>query len=118
ALFAAAAVRALGGAPIRFDSLRRMGFFITTVALLAPFLSSFADAGLVASWRAEPLWRNRFVSNTLTELMLVPTAVVVVRDGLALVRRASRGRRAEAALLVGLVGLLGLVVLGAPVSIG
>ena len=95
--------RGMGGAPIRFDTLRHMGLFIVAVVLLAPFVSSFADAGMVTWWRGEafwPVWRNRFVSNTLTELMLVPACVVVVRDALhdgqaSLLAPPARGRRAD-----------------------
>jgi len=115
AVIAAGVVRWLGMAPIRFDTLRRMGFFIATVALLAPFVSSFADAAVVTWWRGEPfwpVWRNRFVSNMLTELMLVPACVVVVRDALPMARRASWRRVLEAAVLALLTVLLGLIVFG------
>ncbi|HET9315243.1 MAG TPA: MASE1 domain-containing protein, partial [Vicinamibacteria bacterium] len=115
ALIAAAAVRWLGGAPIRFDTLRRMGFFIATVVTLAPFVSSFADAAVVTWWRGEPfwpVWRNRFVSNTLSELMLVPACVVVVRDALPMARRASGRRKLEAGLMAALTIVLGLIVFG------
>lgn len=115
ALIAASAVRWLGGAPIRFDTLRHMGLFLAAVVLLAPFVSSFADAGIVTWWRGEafwPVWRNRFVSNTLTELMLVPACVVVVRDAIPMARRASWRRLLEAGLLVAFTLLLGLIVFG------
>jgi signal transduction histidine kinase/integral membrane sensor domain MASE1 len=115
ALIAACALRSLGGAPIRFDTLRRMGLFIAVVVLLAPFVSSFADAAVVRWWRCEafwPVWRNRFVSNTLTELMLVPACVVAVRDALPMARRASWRRLLEGVLLTVFTVLLGLIVFG------
>jgi PAS domain S-box-containing protein len=115
ALIAAGALRWLGGAPIRFDTLRRMGLFIVTVVLLAPFVSSFADAAVVNWWRGEhfwPVWRNRFVSNTLSELMLVPACVVVVRDALPMARSASWRRLLEAGVLASFTALLTLFVFG------
>ena len=115
ALIAASALRWLGGAPIRFDTLRHMGLFIVAVVLLAPFVSSFADAGMVTWWRGEafwPVWRNRFVSNTLTELMLVPACVVVVRDALPMARRASWRRLLEAGALIAFTLLLAVIVFG------
>ena len=116
ALIAAGTVRALTGGPIRFDSLRRTGLFIGAVVLLAPFVSSFADAGAVAYWRGEPfwlVWRNRLVANTLTELLLVPAGVVLLRDAVPMARRASKSRVLEAAAMVALTVVLGMVLLGA-----
>ena len=115
AVLAAGSVRWLGGFPVRFDTLRRMALFIATVALMAPFVSSFADAALVTLWRGEPfweVWRTRFVSNTLTELMLVPACVVAVREALPMARRVSWRRGVEASLLVLFTLVLVLIVAG------
>ncbi len=115
ALLAAAAVRWLGAAPIRFDTLRHLGLFIAVVVLMAPFVSSFPAAAVVTWWRGDeywPLWRNRFVSNALSQLMLVPACVVALRDALPMARRASSRRLLEGVLLTGLTLLLGVTVLG------
>jgi integral membrane sensor domain MASE1 len=86
ALIAAVAVRSLTDAPGRFDTLRRMAAFIVGAVLVAPFVSSFADAALVAGFRGEPywlVWRTRFFSNILTELTLVPVIAVAATRGRA-----------------------------------
>jgi len=114
AVIAAVSVRWLAGAPVRFDTLRRMALFIATVVLLAPFVSCFLDAAVVAVWRGEPywaVWRTRFVSNILTELMLVPACVVAVRDAWPMARRASWRRIGEGGLLALVAVGLALVVL-------
>ena len=49
--------------------------------LMAPLLSSFPDAWIVSSQRGEQfwtVWRNRFFSNTLTELVCVPAIVMLL----------------------------------------
>ena len=99
ALIAAVAVRSLTDAPGRFDTLRRMTAFIVGAVLVAPFVSSFADAALVATFRGEPywlVWRTRFFSNILTELTLVPAIAVAATHGRAWLQAASLRRRLEA----------------------
>ena len=56
ALLAAIAVRALSDAPARFDSFRRVAAFIGGAGLLAPIVSSFADAAVVNLLRDENYW--------------------------------------------------------------
>jgi signal transduction histidine kinase/integral membrane sensor domain MASE1 len=113
ALIAALGVWGFSDAPGRFDTLRRMAVFIVAAGLAAPFLSSFADAAVVAILRGElywQVWGTRFFSNVLTELTLVPTIVIVISAGPDWLRRATHRRRAEAALLaVGLLVTGGLV---------
>ena len=99
ALIAALTVRSLSDAPGRFDTLRRMAAFIVGAVLVAPFVSSFGDAALVASFKGEPywlVWRTRFFSNMLTELTLVPAIVVAITQGLTWLQHASLRRRLEA----------------------
>ena len=113
ALIAAVVVRRLSDAPGRFDTLRRVVVFALGAVLLAPFLSSFLDAGVVTSFRGEPywsVWRGRFFSNVLTELTLVPAVAIVITAGRGWLRRAPLGRQVEAALLgvvLVIVGVLG-----------
>jgi signal transduction histidine kinase/integral membrane sensor domain MASE1 len=117
ALVAAGGVRWLSDASARFDTLRRVGVFVLAAVLVAPFVSSFADAAAVAALRAEPywlVWRTRFFSNILTELTLVPAIVMVVTAGPAWIRGASQRRAVEGGLLaVGLVAV-GFVVFAGP----
>jgi len=115
ALIAAAGVRWFSDAPGRFDTLRRVTVFIVAAGLVAPFLSSFVDAAAVAAVQDEPywlVWRVRFFSNVLTELMLGPAIILAVTAGPAWLRSASRGRRLEAALLAVALVIVGAWVFG------
>jgi two-component system sensor kinase FixL len=79
ALIAAIAVRALSDAPTRFDSFRRVAAFIAGAGLLAPILTSFADAAVVNQVRGEnywDVWRVRVFANVLTELSVVPAIIL------------------------------------------
>jgi len=120
ALVAAISVRRFSDAPARFDTLRRMIVFIVGAGLLAPFVSSFADAGWVATLRGEPywlVWRTRFFSNVLTELTLVPAIVAVVTAGPAWFRGAPRARQAEAALLAATLLGVGITAFVGPIEV-
>jgi len=103
ALIAAVGVRLLSDAPTRLDTLRRMSVFIGAAGLVAPFLSSFLDAGVVTTLRGEAywlVWGTRFFSNVLTELLLVPVIVMTATLGRAWITHASRARKAEAVLVL------------------
>ncbi len=84
ALIGVLGVRLLSDAPGRFDSLPRMAAYIAAGGLLAPIISSFADAAVVSTFRADSywdVWRARTSANILTDLTLVPALIAVVRDG-------------------------------------
>src|SRR3989454_4567595 len=71
ALVAAVFVRRFSDAPASFDTLPRVVVFIVGAGLLAPFASSFADAGRATPIRDEPYWLSRGTrcfSHPLTEL--------------------------------------------------
>src|SRR5262245_6261362 len=110
ALVAAACVRRLSDAPTRFDSLRRVLAFLVGAVLVAPFVSSFLDAGVVTALRDEPywvVWRTRFFSNVLTAITLVPAIVVLITGAPGWIRGTPLLRKAEAAVLAtGLIGTL------------
>ncbi len=94
---------------LRFDRVRDLTVFILMGAFLAPFLSSFLDAGLVKlnGWSNSSyweLWRMRFLSNVLTTLTLVPVVIVWVNGGMTALRKAPLRRYVEAGLLT--IGLL------------
>jgi two-component system sensor kinase FixL len=109
ALIGAAFIRYLIDRPVRFNSLRNAAIFCLGGALLAPFLSSFLDAGFVIAnhfgqgsyWE---LWRIRFTSNVLAALTLAPLLVTWSTDGFGWLRQIPRARFCEASLL--LLGLL------------
>src|SRR5690349_3957060 len=80
AVIGAGLTRYLLRRPVRFGNLRSVAAFCLCAGFLGPFLSSFADAGLVAlnHWgQATYLenWRSRFFSNSLTALTLAPAIV-------------------------------------------
>lgn len=119
ALLAAAGVRWLSDAFVRFDTLRRVAAFIVAAVLLAPFISSFVDAAAVTTLQGEPywlVWRTRFFSNILTELTLVPALVMVMTAGPGWLWGASRSQHAEAALLAGMLLAVGLIVFAGPIQ--
>ena len=109
AVIGAGLIRYLISGPIRLNSLRNVGFFCLCVVCIAPFLSSFLDAGFVrwngwgqgAYWE---LWRVRFISNVLAALTVAPLIVTWATSGIASLRKAGRSRYLEAGLLF--VGLL------------
>jgi signal transduction histidine kinase/integral membrane sensor domain MASE1 len=114
ALIAAAGVVRFSDAPARFDTLRRTTVFILAAGLAAPFCSSFLDAAAVrwflgtSYWE---VWRIRFFSNVLTELVLGPTLVMVLASGAWLVTE-RRGRKVEAALLAIAISVAGAWIFG------
>ena len=102
ALIAAGGLRLLSDSPIEFNSLRRVAAFIGVAGLAAPILSSFADAAVVHTLQGLSYWdtwRVRTYSNVLTELSVVPVAVLGVTAIIRGVRRPSGRRALEAGLL-------------------
>ncbi len=92
ALIAAGGMRLFSDTPWRLDTLRGVASFYLCAVLVAPLVSSFADAAAVQWFRGEPYWQvwgNRTVSNVLSELVVVPA---VVGGSLAAVRWWRRGR--------------------------
>jgi len=90
ALIGAFCMRYLTDAPLRFDSIRQVTILVF-VALFAPFVSSFVDASFVilnrfgtgSYWQ---VWRMRFFSNVLAEIILVPLIVMWASEPLATFR--------------------------------
>jgi PAS domain S-box-containing protein len=100
--------RSIGGAP-RFDSLKSTGVFVLAAVVVAPFLSSFLDAGFVTliGWQDESfwqVWRARLPSNALAALAIAPVIILWAKDGPAWLRRLSTRQWAEAIVMIG--GLL------------
>ena len=87
AVMGALCLRYLNGGPVRFDSIRQVAIFVFA-AVLAPFLSSFLDAAFVVMnhWGSGSywqIWRMRFTSNVLAELIIVPLVVIWGTDRIA-----------------------------------
>ena len=119
ALIGASSVRLLSSAPTRFDTMPRVAAFVLGVGILGPFLSSFVDAAAVAALAGEPyalVWRTRFFSNVLTELVLVPAVVFVAHDGWSRMQRASAMRRVEGALLTAAITAVVVMYFVAPLT--
>lgn len=99
ALLGALCLRYVIEGPLRFDSIRQVAVFVV-VALLAPFVSSFLDAEFVilnrwgtgSYWQ---IWRMRFFSNVLAEIILVPLIVMWWQDRHATFRSFSIWRLLE-----------------------
>jgi two-component system, LuxR family, sensor kinase FixL len=114
AVIGALCLRYLNDGPLCFDSIRQVGTLVF-MALLAPFLSSFLDAGFVVlnHWDSTSywqLWRMRFSSNVLAEITIVPLIVMWGTDGLSSFHKLSPWRWLET---VGLAFGLLLVSVGA-----
>src|SRR6185503_5206732 len=80
AVIGASVLKALTGVEVRFDNTRHVSMFLLA-SFLAPFLSSFLDAGFVVlnKFGTSSYWaifRMRFFSNALASLTLVPLVVV------------------------------------------
>ena len=97
--------------PMRFQSLRNVGFFCLCVVFIGPFLSSFLDAAFVVwnHWGQDGYWeliRVRLSSNAVSALIIVPLIVTWVTNGVQPLRTASRPRYLEAcALFLGLLAV-------------
>lgn len=114
ALIAATAMRAARAVPVRFDTLVRVVTFIALVGVLAPVLSSCADAAVVSVLRGQPywdVWRMRVFSNVLTELSVVPAVILTFR-ALAGRRWRAPDRLLEGAGLVAGLTLVSVAVFG------
>src|SRR5215467_3752609 len=111
AVIGAGLVRYLIGGPIRFTTLRNVGFFCLCVVFIGPFLSSFLDAAFVIwnHWGQDGYWeliRMRLSSNAVSALIILPLIVTWVTDGVQPLRVASRSRYVEAcAVFIGLLAV-------------
>jgi signal transduction histidine kinase len=114
ALLAAGVIRYVSGEPTSFDTLRLIAVFLVSGGLVAPFVSSFIDAGIVRMFHGEDywtVWRIRFPSNVLAQIAIVP-AIVGGLNWSHSVREWSARRWLEAAAIAG-----GLVLVAVAVSL-
>jgi signal transduction histidine kinase len=95
------------------DNVRGVFTFVVFGVVLAPLATSFLDAAavVITSWGRAfwPLGVERFWTNALAELTLVPAIVLWSSNGVSWLRRASVAQYLEAALLA--VGTVLVVVL-------
>jgi signal transduction histidine kinase/integral membrane sensor domain MASE1 len=120
AVIAAGGVRWLSDAPTEFNTFQRIAAFIGAAGFLAPIVSSFADAAVVHLVRGEPywsVWQFRTFGNSLTELSVVPCAVLIVEALRRGVRQPRPSRLAEGLALTLCVGLVADRVFGGAVMV-
>jgi hypothetical protein len=96
------------------DNVRGVFSFVVFGVVLAPLATSFLDAAavVITGWGRTlwPLGVQRFWTNALAELTLVPAIVLWVSNGISWLKRASVAQYVEAALLaVGTVLVMVLV---------
>src|SRR5262249_30498465 len=100
----------------RFDTVRGVLIFVVFGVIFAPLATSFLDAAAVVltSWGRHlwPLGMERFWTNALAELTIVPTIVLGVARGIHWIRRTSRARLCEAVLLAIGTALVAFLVFG------
>ena len=116
ALIGAAILRYITRQNIRLDSMYYVGLFILA-SLLAPFLSSFLDAGFVIlnKFGSSGYWdvfRMRFFSNVFASLTLAPLIVAWKQGGLRSLYGALPQRYLEASLLATGLLITGLISFG------
>lgn len=104
AVIGAFCVRRIVRGPVKLDSVREVGIFLVYAAFLAPFVSSFIDAGFVTliGWGTSTygeLWKTRFFSNVLATLTVVPAIVTCATTRIEALRRTRLPQFSEAALL-------------------
>jgi signal transduction histidine kinase/integral membrane sensor domain MASE1 len=116
AVLAAWVIHRWSDAPDRLDTLYRVTVFVVGSVLVAPIVSTFADAAVVHHFLGEDYWQvwlRRVFSNTLGQLTLLPALLLVLGQGASWVRAASARRLTEAALIA-----FGLVFVGLQIFTG
>ena len=100
----------------RLDGVRGILIFVFFGVLFAPLATSFLDAAavVITGWgRAYwPVGLERFWTNALAELTIVPTVVLCSSKGVSWIRRITVARLLEAALLAAGTVLVAVLVFG------
>ena len=109
ALIGAFCLRRYFQGPVDFSNLRCVLLYVVFAALLAPFLSSFLDAGFVSlvGWKQQSYWEvwvTRFPSNVLAGLAVPPVILIWASKGVGWFKGAPWRRYFEALLIM--AGLL------------
>jgi len=99
-----------------FESLRGIVTFVCFGVLLAPFVTSFLDAGVVVlTHQANGYWlpwTSRLSSNMISDLIFVPMIVLIGQRGLSWLRTPSLKRWLEAIVLVSGTAISSLLIFG------
>ena len=86
-----------------FESVRGVSLFVIFAVVIAPFATSFLDAaGVVLSGWGQgyfPMGAERFWTNALAELTIVPILVLGISNSASWIQKATFGRYCEAGLL-------------------
>lgn len=117
ALLAASVIRYVSDESSSFDTLRRTTVFVVSAGLLAPFVASFVDAGVVRMFHGEDywtVWRLRLTSGVLAQLAVVPAIVAGLNCRHSISGWSSRRWLEAAAIVLG----LGLVAVAVSVDAG
>lgn len=122
ALIGAYCIRRVGPTKALFDTVRGVIVFVLFGVLIAPLASSFLDAAVVVitGWGQGylPIGTERFWTNVLAELTVVPVIVPFGLNGVSWFRKTSAARLSEAVLLVGTMLCITWLVFGLqPVSL-
>jgi integral membrane sensor domain MASE1 len=116
ALIGAYCITQFTGSARRLDGVRGVLIFVVFGVLFAPLATSFLDAFavVITGWGTHywPLSFERFWTNALAELTIVPMIVLWRSNPISWVRRASAARFGEAALLAIGTVLVAIVVFG------
>jgi signal transduction histidine kinase len=104
------------------DSVRGVLIFVVFGVLIAPLATSFLDAAavVITGWGRGywPLGTQRFWTNALAELTVVPTIVLLSSEGISWIRKATVARFWEAGLLAVGTVVVSLLIFGfQPVSL-
>jgi PAS domain S-box-containing protein len=106
ALIGAICLRRYIVGPVDFASLRCVLLYVVFAVFLAPFLSSFLDAGFVSlvGWGEQSYWEvwlTRFPSNVLAAMAIPPLILLWASKGVEWLRSMGWRRRLEATLVMG-----------------
>jgi signal transduction histidine kinase len=103
ALLGAAILYRIHKQTLLFSTVRGILFFLLFGVFLAPFITSFLDAGVVVitRWGTDywMLWLTRLFSNMLAFLTIVPAVTALGTNGVEWWRKATRLRVFEAVML-------------------
>jgi len=104
------------------DGVRGVFIFVVFGVLIAPFATSFLDAAavVITGWGRGywPLGSERFWTNALAELTIVPSVVVCSLAGVSWIRKATLARCWEAGLFAVGTALVSVLVFGfQPISL-
>src|SRR5579871_95778 len=104
-----------------FESVRGVFLFVVFGVQFAPLITSFLDAAavVITGWGRNywPLETERFWTNALAELTIVPLIVLGISNGPSWIRKATLARCWEAGILsIGIVAVSFLVFTSQPIS--